>query len=91
MVMGLRHIHSASDSIFFLVAVLLAPHKLISFGVSLLFSGVSETLFGEAVRFATGIAGCFLRAELLACSFLIVVAKAAMVDWSSFLSVCLKI
>ena len=54
MIVGLGHIHSALESIFVLVAVILATNKLISFVVSLVLSGVFKARFYEAIRFATG-------------------------------------
>ena len=49
MVVVLGHIYSALDSFFVLAAVLIVPHKLISFEFSLVLSVVFEATFGEAI------------------------------------------
>ena len=48
-VVVLGHVYSALDSFFFLAAVLIVPHKLISFEFSLVLSVVFEATFGEAI------------------------------------------
>ena len=86
-VVSFGHIHSALESIFVLTSMLLAPHKLISFGVSIFISRVFEAPFFKAVHFSAGYSWELLTRGII-CSLFLEGGFRIYGGWFGILSMC---